>query len=451
MLTHSMRQEPYGPALERWMQAALQAVEPAAALRRALRRTGERTLDCAGRSWAIPAAGRVIVVGAGKAGEPMARAALEVAGDLVAAGLVVVKDGHRRSASLGPISLREAAHPTPDERGLGAARQIARLVDRASASDVVLVLLSGGASALLPAPVAGISLAELQTTTDIMLRSGAPIQAINALRKHCETLKGGQLARLAAPAQVIALVISDVVGSPLDVIASGPTVPDPSTYREIVRMLQEYRIAAHIPAAVLAHVQAGAAGQRPETPKASAAIWPSVSTTVVARNEDALAAAAQAARAEGWAVVELPPFEGEAVSVGRALGAYLRALAGSLQRPTVVIGGGETTVTLGAAAAQAQGGRNQELALAAAQVLAGLPNVGLLALPTDGGDGASPAAGAFATGDTLGRAASLGWDVAAALAEHNTYPLWHALEDALMLGPTRTNVNDLVLGVLGNM
>ncbi|MBA3468504.1 MAG: DUF4147 domain-containing protein [Herpetosiphonaceae bacterium] len=444
----SIQQLPYGPALRRWMLAALQAVEPGAAVRRSLQRTG-RTLHCAGRNWAIPAAGRLIVVGAGKAGEPMAQAALEIAGDLVESGCVVVKDGHSSRARLGPIALLEAAHPTPDARGLAAARQIAGLADRATAADGVLVLLSGGASALLPAPVAGLSLADLQATTAVLLRCGAPIQAINALRKHCETLKGGQLAARAAPAQVIALVIADVVGAPLDVIASGPTVPDPSTYGQIIEMLRAYQITDQIPQSVLAHVQAGAAGQRAETPKAAAAIWRNVSTSVIARNEDALAAAGQAARAEGWDVVELPaPFEGEAVAVGQRLGRRLRELTGTVQRPTLVIGGGETTVTLGTADPAAQGGRNQELALAAALVLAGVPNVGLLALATDGGDGASPAAGAFATGQTIRRAADLGWDVAATLAAHNTYPLWRSLGDALHLGPTRTNVNDLMLGLI---
>lgn len=446
LVSHSLQHLACGPALARWASTALEAVEPTAAVCRAIQRYGN-ILRCGDKEWALH--GRLIVVGAGKAGEPMTQAIRQIMGDQIGAGGVVVKDGHGAATRVGPLTLYRASHPTPDQRGVRAARHIQRLATSASTDDLVLVLLSGGASALLPAPAVGLTLADLQATTTLLLRRGAPIQAINTIRKHCETLKGGHLARHAMPAQVLALVISDVVGSPLDVIASGPTVPDPTTYADALQVLATYDIAAQVPERVLAHLHAGARGKRLETPKPDEPLWANVTTRVIARNEDAAMAAAAHARNDGWDVCYLAtPFEGEATEVGRLLGQHLCDLAATVQRPTVLIAGGETTVTLNTTAPHAQGGRNQELALAAAQMIAGLPNVALLALATDGEDGASPAAGAVATGTTIQRAAALGWDLAATLAAHNTYPLWHALDDALMLGPTCTNVNDLVLGVI---
>jgi hydroxypyruvate reductase len=382
----------------------------------------------------------------------MARAVADRAGDLIGAGCVVVKEGHAGVDQVGPISIREAGHPLPDARGVAAAQAIGAIVDSAGPHDLVLALLSGGASATLVAPSPGLSLADLQAATDLLLACGAPIGVINALRKHCEELKGGRLALRATQrvpaAAVAALIISDVVGSPLDVIASGPTVPDPTTYADVLAALERYGVAGAIPPALLGHLRAGARGERPETPKPADPGWARVSNTLVASNEDARRAVAALARAEGWAVVELAgPIEGEAALAGRELGRRLRRLAASVERPTLLLGGGETTVSLAGAEPGAQGGRNQELALAAALELDGQPNAALLALATDGGDGASPAAGALAGGDTLERARALGLDARAALRAHNSYPFWAALGDAVLLGPTLTNVNDLVVGL----
>jgi glycerate 2-kinase len=437
----------FGPWIERIIAAALAAVEPGAAVGRALARDGRR-LTVGGRSWTLPERGRLLVVGAGKAGLPMARAVADRAGDLIGAGCVVVKEGHAGVDQVGPIAIREAGHPLPDERGVAAAQAIGAIVDSAGPDDLVLALLSGGASATLVAPSPGLSLADLQAATDLLLACGAPIGVINALRKHCEELKGGRLAQRAGPAAVAALIISDVVGSPLDVIASGPTVPDPTTYADVLAALGRYGVAGAMPPAVLGHLRAGSRGERPETPKPADPGWARVSNSLVASNEDARRAVAALGRAEGWAVVELEePIEGEAGLAGQELGRRLRRLAANIERPTLLLGGGETTVSLAGVASGARGGRNQELALAAALELDGIANAALLALATDGGDGASPAAGALAGGDTLARARALGLDAAAALRSHNSYPFWSALGDAVLLGPTLTNVNDLVVGL----
>ena len=426
---------------------ALKAVDPEMAIKRTLQ-CNQRTITIGAHQWQLAAHGRVIVVGAGKAGAPMAYAADHVLGALIDQGLVVVKDGHADRAQVGRIHIREARHPLPDNRGVQAAREIARLVQNTTSDDLVLVLISGGGSALLTAPVAGISLADLQKTTDLLLQAGAPISALNAVRKHCEQLKGGQLAAR-TPAPIAGLIISDVVYSPLDVIASGPTTPDSTTYADALHVLEQYNIRERVPESVIVHLAAGTIGDKPETPKPQAPIWQRVQNTLIARNTDAVQAAAQAARASGFEVHMLSePVQGEARVAGRQLAQQLKHLAAQTSKPLMLIGGGETTVTVrGGEAARAGGGRNQELALAAAQELAGAEHLALLAVATDGGDGPTDAAGAVATGHTIAQATEQGLDAAAALATNTSYAFWRTLEDALRPGPTCTNVNDLVLGV----
>lgn len=456
LLTASLRAAPRGGAMARVMAAALAAVEPAAAVARCLRRDGD-TLHVAGRAIDLRHVARVVVVGAGKAGAPMARAAAAILGDRLGAGLVVVKDGHLEAgggeraaqASLpGPLPpalrLVEAGHPVPDERGVAAARGIAGLLGGLSERDLVIALLSGGGSALLTLPVPGVTLADLQGLTARLLASGAAIGEINTLRKHLDTLKGGGLARLARPAALVTLVLSDVVGSPLDIIASGPTVPDPGTFADALAVLARYGLEPATPPAILGHLRRGAAGAIPETPKPGDPLFAQVATLLVGSNELAAGAALAAARAEGFSPLLLTTsLEAEAREAGRVLAAVLREVAVSgrpAPRPACLIAGGETTVTLRGAG---RGGRNQELALAAAPGLAGLADVALVALATDGGDGPTDAAGAVATGETAARARALGLDPADHLARNDAYPFFGALGDLLLPGPTATNVNDL--------
>ncbi|NWF79302.1 MAG: glycerate kinase [Chloroflexi bacterium] len=443
--TASLRAIPQGDAITRMMAAALSAVEPGAAVRRVLRRDGD-TLYAGERSFDLRTIDRVLVVGAGKAGAPMAHAVADLLGPRLDVGLVVVKDGHLSGPAPHAIELVEAGHPVPDARGVAAAHRLAALLQGLSARDLVIVLISGGGSALLTLPAPGLSLADMQALTAELLACGASIGEINSLRKHLETLKGGGLARLAYPAAMVTLILSDVVGNPLDVIASGPTVADPSSFADAWAVLERYTLSARLPAAIVTHLRAGLAGAVPETPKPGDPALAGVTNLLVGSNQLAAAAAMATAQAAGFQTLLLTTsLEGEAREAGRFLASVLREIATSgqpLPRPACLIAGGETTVTLRGAG---QGGRNQELALAAAMALAGLPAVAIAALATDGGDGPTDAAGAIATGETVARARALGLDPAAHLARNDAYPFFAALDDLLRTGPTATNVNDLTL------
>ena len=441
LLTASLRAAPWGAGVARVLAAALQAVEPGAAVRRYLRREGAALL-VDGRPYDLDQFEQVWIVGAGKASAPMAAAAAEILAERLSGGVVVVKEGYTQEAG-GPLAVVEAGHPVPDERGVAGAQRIAGLLRGAGPRDLVLALISGGGSALLTLPAEGLALGDLQRLTDLVLRSGASINEINALRKHLDSMKGGGLARLAHPAALVTLVLSDVVGSPLDVIASGPSVPDTSTFGDAWAVLERYGLLEQTPAPVLARLRRGLAGELPETPRAGDPLFGRVHNLVVGSNVQAAEAALAAARAEGWGALLLTTYlQGEAREAGRFLAAVARELAATgnpLPRPACVVAGGETTVTLRG------GGRNQELALAAAAELAGLADLALVALATDGGDGPTDAAGAVVTGATLERARALGLDPAAHLARNDAYPFFAQLGDLLLPGPTRTNVNDLAL------
>jgi hydroxypyruvate reductase len=423
------------------LAAALAAVAPDAAIRRHLRREDDRLV--AGSAAYDLSAGRRLVVGAGKASGLMARGVEEVLGDRVDAGLVIVKDGH--AVPTERVRLREAAHPLPDARGVAATSELLALVRGLGADDLVILLLSGGGSALLEQPAAGLSLAALQATTDLLLRSGASIQELNAVRKHLSAVKGGGLARAAAPAAVLDLVLSDVVGSPLDVIASGPAAPDPTTYADAAGVLTRYGLWDQVPEPVAAHLRAGLAGGRPETPKPGDPLFERVAHVIVGSNAHAAEAAVARASALGLNAPLLSTYvEGEAREVGRVLAALARELATSgrpVARPACLVLGGETTVTV---RGDGLGGRNQEVALGAVVGLAGLPDVLVLGAATDGGDGPTDAAGAWADGTTLARAQALGLDPHAFLARNDAYHFFAPLGDLSITGPTLTNVNDLM-------
>ncbi|HMQ34581.1 MAG TPA: glycerate kinase [Chloroflexaceae bacterium] len=443
LLTRSLRESARGETIAGVLAAALAAVEPAAAVARHLRRDGD-LLMAGERAIDLRAVGRILVVGAGKAGAPMARAAAELLGDRLAGGLVVVKDGHLEAEAVGPVRVVEAGHPVPDERGVAAAHELAALLGGLAPDDLVLAVISGGGSALLTLPADGVALGDVQALTGALLASGASIGEINTLRKHLDRVKGGGLARLAHPAALVTLILSDVVGNPLDSIASGPTVGDPGTFAEALGVLERYGLVESAPPAIVAHLRRGLAGELPETPKPGDPLFARVHNLLVGDNRQAAAAALAAAEAAGFTPVLLTTgLEGEAREAGRFLAAILREAAGgqgTLRRPICVVAGGETTVTL---RGDGRGGRNQELALAAAPALAGLRDVALVALATDGGDGPTDAAGAVVTGETMGRARALGLDQAGHLARNDAYPFFAALDDLLRPGPSGTNVNDL--------
>ncbi len=445
--TSSLRDSPRGAAITRIMAAALAAVDPAAAVARFLRRDGH-TLSAGEHRLDLRQIERVFVVGAGKAGAPMAAATADILGPHLTAGLVVVKDGYLGAAGeqlhQSQLRLVEAGHPVPDQRGADAARRITELLADLTPRDLVIALISGGGSALLTLPAPGLSLDDLQALTSLLLACGASIGEINTLRKHLDLMKGGGLARLAHPATLVTLILSDVVGSPLDTIASGPTVPDPSSFADALAVIARYGLEDRAPAAVLERLRQGAAGALPETPKAGDPLFAGVTNILVGSNELAAEAALAAAQAEGFTPLLLTTsLEGEAREAGRFLAAVLREVATSgrpIPRPACIIAGGETTVTL---RGHGRGGRNQELALAAAAKLAGLTDIALVALATDGGDGPTDAAGAVVTGMTLERGRASGLDYEAHLAQNDAYPYFAALDDLLLPGPTATNVNDL--------
>ncbi len=352
------------------------------------------------------------MVGAGKAGARMAQAVADLLGDRLYGGLVIVKDGYTDGLrAVGPIELAEASHPLPDERGTSATRRLVEILQDAQAGDLVICLISGGGSALMIAPAPGISLADLQALTSALLACGATIDEINTLRKHLDIVKGGGLARLAAPANLLALILSDVVGDPLDVIASGPTVPDHSTFTQAWQSLERYGLSEQVPAAVIEHLKQGLHGELPETPKAGDPVFSSVQNVIIGNNFQAAQAALAQARQAGFNTLLLTSYlQGEARQAGQFLAAIARQVAASgepIGRPACIIAGGETTVTL---RGKGKGGRNQELALGAVKGLAGLKDVALVSLATDGGDGPTDAAGAVVTGQTLERARRAGLD-----------------------------------------
>jgi len=421
--------------------AALEAARPGRLVTRSLDHA-RGTLRLRGHGGELLAehAGPLLVVGAGKAALAMARAAAEAAGDACAGGMVIVPHGGGGSCP-GGVEVATAAHPVPDAAGEAASGRLLGLVAAADARTLVLVVLSGGGSSLLVAPAEGLALADKQDLGARLLASGADITALNVVRKHCSRVKGGGLARHAVgTAGLWTLVLSDVVGDDPATIGSGPTVGDPSTFRDAAAVLARYVAQDDVPARVRTHIERGCAGAVPETVKPGDPALARAVTVVVGGSRDVVAAAAAAASARGYATQVVPePLTGDAARAGRALAALLRTARG----PFALVAGGETTVR---ARPGGRGGRSQQLALAAAPVLEGEPCV-LLAAGTDGVDGPTDAAGACIDGGTTARARALGLDPAAALVATDSHPLLDATGDLLRTGPTGTNVADLVVAL----
>lgn len=443
-LAHSLESKERANAVSRIIEAALAGVDPHEAVLDGLRNRGfcsQLSPDARKPSQYK----RITVIGAGKAGQPMAEAASKCFAEFITQGIVIVKEGYTKKPRLSSkIKIHEASHPLPDKRGVDGTRNIIDLLQDSKPDDLVICLISGGGSALLVSPVPGVSLDEIQQVTELLLASGATINEINTLRKHLDQVKGGQLARIASPAKLLALILSDVVGNPLDVIASGPTVPDPTTFQDAMDILDRYSPRAQIPPAVMDHLQLGIQGKKPETPKPGSQFFSNVENVIVGSNLTATEAARSQAEIEGFHCLTLTNYlQGEARQAGRFLASILRQLALQNQpipRPACVVVGGETTVNIRGAGV---GGRNQEVALGAVPELSGLKDIALITLATDGGDGPSDAAGAIATGSSQHRANELGFNPHEFLAENNSYNFFAPLGDLLITGPTQTNVNDL--------
>lgn len=431
--------------------AALAAVDPYQAVLNAAKLEND-CLTVAGAAYPLEDFSRIVVVGAGKATARMALAMEALLGERISAGLIVVKESH--AASLGRVEQIEASHPVPNEAGVEGARRILEMVRAADERTLVICLLSGGASALLVAPVAGVTLQDKQEVTALLLKAGATIGELNAVRKHLSAVKGGRLAQAAYPAQVVTMILSDVIGDRLDVIASGPTAPDGSSFGYAWSVIEKYGLKEKIPVRALNYLQRGVAGLEPETVKAGEPCLLGARNVIVGGIGLALAAAQEKARQLGFAAeIVTAELQGEARDAARFLALTARKTLAGLKagEQRCLLFGGETTVTV---RGTGKGGRNQELALAFALEIAGQSGVTLLSAGTDGNDGPTDAAGALVDGNTVGRAHRLGMGPVAYLDDNNSYGFFQQL-DALsgehshfMTGPTGTNVMDLQIILL---
>ena len=426
--------------------AALRAVDPKAAVHQFVE-SDSNEIRFGSTTWRLSEIEHVFLVGIGKASIKMAQAAVEILGSRLSAGVIVTKYGNRSEVELpGCLSVIEAGHPVPDQQGYIGARAIAGLLEGTTPRDRVLVLLSGGASALAPFPVPPITLEDLQEVTTLLLRSGAAIYDLNTVRKHLDYLKGGRLAKIAYPAPLVSLILSDVVGDPLDVIASGPTVPDPTTYSDASNTFERFGLIDQVPRAVLDHLRLGLNGELLDTPKPGDGLFEQVTNIVIGSNQLAATAAVSEASRLGYHSLLLSTYlEGEAREVGKVVASLGKSicLAGCpMSPPACIVLGGETTVTV---TGRGKGGRNQELALSASIGLDGLDNVAVMALATDGTDGPTDAAGAIVGGGTARKMRSRGIDFQEAFRDNDSYRVLREIDELMVIGPTGTNVNDLTV------
>jgi len=427
------------------VEAALAAVEPGGLITSKVRVVGGQ-LVVKNMKFELARFRRVLVIGGGKAAGPMARAIESVLGDRITAGVVNVPDSNMGDgAGPGTIRLHSATHPLPSKAGLEGVEQMLDLVGVPAKDDLVICLVSGGGSSLLPMPRDGVSLADKVEVTRILLRAGATIQELNVVRKHLSALKGGWLAERLYPSVVLSLVISDVVGNRLDSIASGPLYPDSSTFPDAVHVLKKYKVWDGIPGSVAALLRKGVDGKIPETPKPGSRFFRNVSNVIVGSNDDASNAAVRHLRSRGQRPRLLTTsLEGEARFAGMFFGSVL-LYAGTKRRPSSCVIGGETTVTV---SGDGRGGRNQEFALGAAMKIDGNHGVAMVALGTDGLDGSTDAAGAVIDGSTIRRAESLGLSPEEILRQNDAFRFFGGLGDLVMTGPTGTNVNDIAVAAV---
>jgi len=388
----------------------------------------------------------IFVLGAGKASGALAESVEDLLSDRISGGVVNILEGTRSSFQTDRIELVETTHPIPGEAGVEGARRIMEIAERAKETDLIIFVLSGGGSALLPLPAPGILLKEIQELTDALLRSGATINEINTVRKHLSSIKGGQFARAAYPATVIGLTISDVVGDPLDIIASGPAVPDPTTFQDAKGILEKYNLWKGIPSSISTRITEGLKGAVKETPKPGDEIFQKVYTFVVANNRIALNAIQRRAESSGFNTLILSTYiEGEARHIGTVLASIAEEIFyhnNPVEKPALLIAGGETTVTV---TGKGRGGRNQEIALSAAFKIQDLNGVVIASIGTDGIDGYSEAAGGIVDSTTIERAGKKGLDPLSFLSNNDSGTFFEELSDSVMTGPTGTNVNDVMV------
>ena len=427
-------------------EAALNAANPATCIRKFLE-AQDNTLTADGKQ--IEIAGRLIVIGAGKPAAKMAQVVEEILGSHITGGLIVTKYGH--GLPLNRMQIVEAGHPIPDSAGIRAVRETRGLLRGLTKDDIVLVLISGGGSALWPAPAEGITLEEKQEMTYLLLRAGATIRELNAVRKHLSDIKGGQLAKWAAPARVISLIMSDVIGDPIDFIASGPTAPDTTSFSDALAIIQKYGL--DVPDAVRDRFQEGARGNIADTPEPGDPVFKNVDNCVIANNRLLVDAAAEKARELQLNTLILgTEVEGEAKDIGRFFAAIARETArmgNPIKPPACILAAGETTVTV---RGHGTGGRNQEMALAWAISMASRPSSAqtcFASVATDGTDGPTSAAGGLVDPFTCSRAIELGLMPQKFLRSNDSSNFLKATGDLIVTGPTQTNLMDLQILLVG--
>ncbi len=424
--------------------SALDSVDPKKAVRDQIKRRGN-VLHAGGGVYDLDSFKRVFLVGGGKAGGSMAEAVESLLGDRLTGGVVNILKGTKERYRTSRVELVEASHPVPDEAGVRGVEAMLDTVSGLTTDDLVMVVISGGGSALMPCPAEGVTLDDLQAVTKALLRRGATINDLNAVRKHLDAFKGGQLAKRCQPAEVLSLILSDVVGDPLDTIASGPTAPDPMTWADAEGTLKKYDVWETAPESVKARTGKGLAGKIPDTPKESDAAFSKVKNIVVANNSHAAEAASRKAHDLGYNSIILSTMvEGEARHVGGVYAGIAREISERgrpVKPPAAIIIGGETTVDV---KGPGRGGRNQEVALGAARRISASPSL-IASVATDGVDGPTDAAGALVDGATLGRSVEMGLSIDEKLTENDAYNFFDRLGDLIKTGPTGTNVNDLAL------
>jgi glycerate-2-kinase len=431
------------------MNAALAAADPARIMRKHLR-LNRGILRADTLQFLLKDYQRIFVIGGGKASGYMAEEVEKLLGKRIAGGLVIVPDYLRPTPRSRRIRYHPSTHPIPTRKGLEAVLAMLRLVENVSREDIVIVLLSGGGSALMPLPVQGISLNDEARVTSLLLKSGASIDEINAVRKHLSQIKGGRLAARLYPATVLTLIISDVVGDGIDAIASGPTTPDPTTFHDSEQVLKKYDLWSQIPKNARRVISAGLSGSIPETPKRNNKVFTRVHNVIVGNNRASCLAAASAMTKAGYKTQVLSvQITGEAREAGRIFGSIVRDIRDNslpFTPPAALVAGGETTVTV---RGKGKGGRNQELALAAAVRINGSDGVVVGSFATDGIEGQTDAAGALVDGTTITRGLKLEMNPDEFLRNNDSYHYFSRLKDLVITCPTGTNVNDIMILAVG--
>jgi len=429
------------------LEKGLEKADPEKAIRRSLKLKKDR-IEIKGEEIALNKFKRIFVVGGGKASAKMAKAVEEILEDRIYKGLIIAPENVKSKTKI--IEIRMGDHPIPSRRNIQYTREIIELLKETGREDLIIILLSGGGSALLTYPADKLELEDIAETTRILLKCGANIEEINTIRKHISKIKGGQLVKYAYPARTITLIISDVVGDRMDSIASGPTVPDKTTFKDAERIIKKYNLYGKLPENVINRIIRGVKGKVEETPKPGNPLFKKVINIIVANNFESLKTMKREAKRRGYRSMILSSrITGEAKEIGRLMAAIfneVRETGNPVKAPAIIIGGGETTVTV---KGNGIGGRNQELALTVANIIGGNGRIFFASIGTDGIDGVTDAAGAIVDAETKREGEELGLSIEETLKNNDSYSFFKKVgKNLIYTGLTETNVNDLMIGLI---